>query len=314
MGYSLGFYLLKVVCPTGLVPDYSSPQPLGLANPEVLGCAIIAIGVVAAIVMSVRRTRAWLAGGLFFLIAIFPTLGLVRYTSSIAANRSMYLPMVGLLLPLSWQLNRWWARGVLAWKATSLRVIVVGVGVVLAIGSAVSTRAYEARWSDSVTLLRYFISQKPNEWKFHTRLGNEWIQNKDYPSAITEFKEAVRLGPHWTENHLNLGRALFTVGQYAEAKQAIATALQQTPNDWRAHMLMGTTLVRQQEPDGALQEFRKAAQLAPKAALPHFNMANILAGQGKLDEAAEAYRQTLRLEPRFAEAQRALDRIAARSP
>jgi protein O-mannosyl-transferase len=311
MGYSLGFYLLKVAYPVGLVSDYPCPQPLGLANPEVLGCTIIAIGVIAAVAMSVRRTRAWLAGGLVFLIAILPTLGIVRFTSSITSNRSMYLPMVGLLLPLGWQLNRWWDRGAFALKATGLRAIVVGVGVALASGSVLATRGYESHWRDSVTLLQYYIGQKPNEWKFHTRLGNEWISRRDYQSAVIEFREAARLNRTWTENHLNLGRALFTVGDYSGAKQAIATALQQTPNDWRAHMLMGMTLVRQQDPDGALQEFGTAARLAPGAAQPHFNMANILAEQGKLDEAAEAYRQTLRLDPRFAGAQSALDGIEA---
>ena len=318
MGYSFGFYLLKLAYPTGLVSDYPCPQPFGLANPEVLGCIIIALGVVTAIGMSVRRTRAWLAGGLFFLIAILPTLGIVRYTSAIAANRSMYLPMVGFLLPLCWQLNRWWDRGALALKATGLRALVVGVGVASAIASVIgcllATRGYEAHWGDSVTLLRYYISQKPNEWKFHTRLGNEWIQRKDYGSAIIEFQEAARLNGAWAENHLNLGRALLSVGQYSGAKQAFVTALQRTPADWRAHMLLGMTLVQQGDADGALQEFASAAQLAPKAAQPHFNMANILAEQGKLDEAAQEYRRTLHLDPRFEEAQRALDRIAARKP
>jgi tetratricopeptide (TPR) repeat protein len=288
----------------------------------VLGCAIIAIGVVTAIGMSMRRTRAWLVGGLFFLIAILPTLGIVRYTSSIASNRSMYLPMVGFLLPLSWQLNLLWDRGAIALKATGLRALVVGIGLALAIASLIAsligcllaTRAYEAHWGDSVTLLRYYISQKPNEWKFHTRLGNEWIQRKDYGAAIVEFQEAARLNGAWAENHLNLGRALFSVRQYSGAKQAFATALQRTPADWRAHMLMGMTLLQQEDADGALQEFATAAQLAPKAAQHHFNMANILAGQGKLDEAAQEYRRTLHLDPRFDGAQRALDEIAASKP
>jgi Flp pilus assembly protein TadD len=317
MGYSVGFYLLKLVYPAGLVSDYSAPQAFGLTNVEVLGYTIVALGLVAAIALSVQRTRAWLAGGLFFGIAILPTLGIVRFTSSMTSNRSMYLPLVGLLLPLTWQLNRWWDSGAFALKATGARAIVVGLGVGiyvgLAIGCALATRGYQAHWRDSVGLLQHYISQRPGEWKFHTRLGNEWIQRRLFPLAIVEFKEAARLNPAWPENHLNLGRASFTVGDLATAKQSFATALQQTPNDWRAHMLMGTTLVRQQDHDGALREFHAAAGLAPRAAQPHFNLAEVLAAQGRAAEAAEEYRQTLRLEPRFAEAQTALDRILAES-
>jgi tetratricopeptide (TPR) repeat protein len=165
-----------------------------------------------------------------------------------------------------------------------------------------------------LTLLRYYLTQQPNDVKLHTRLGNEWIQRGDYPSAIADFREALRFNSSWAENWLNLGRASFTIGEYAEAKQAFATALQRTPNDWRAHILMGTTLTRQEDLEGALVEFRIAAQLAPTMAAAHFNVANALAQQGKLNEAADEYRPTLRLDPRIEDARRALDAIEARKP
>jgi hypothetical protein len=314
IGYCTGFYLWKTVWPAGLVADYPAPNPFGLTNIEVLVGVLCVAGIIVAIVLSARRTRAWVAGGLFFLIAISPTLGIIRYTSSMAANRSMYLPLLGLLLPLAWGMNRLWNLELGAWKGRGRRLILVGVGATLATGSAVATRRYESHWQDSVTLLQYYLTQKSEEWKLRTRLGNEWIQRNNLPLAIAEFREAARLAPNWVENHLNLGRALFTVGEYAEAGQAIAAALQRTPNDWRARMLMGTTLMQLNDLEGALREFRIAAELAPKKAVARFNVGRILHRQGKLEEAAEAYQQTLRLEPRFQDARRALDDIAARKP
>jgi tetratricopeptide (TPR) repeat protein len=312
IAYGVGFYLLKVIWPTALVSDYLYPQPLGLTNVEVLGSAIITVGVIAALALSVRRTRAWLAGGLFFFLMLLPTLGLIRYTSSIATNRSMYLPMVGLLLPLQWAFANLWQKSVGALKLSTVRVIAVCVGAVLATSSAYATRNYESHWQDTLTLLRYYLSQQPNDWRLHTRMGNEWIQRGDHRAAIGEFNEAIRLNRGWTENHLNAGRALFTLGDYAEAAQAFSVALEQTPNDWRAHMLMGMTRQRLGQLDGALLEFQTAAHLAPKAAAPHFNIATILGQQGKLDEAVAEYRETLRLEPRSTEARRALDVLGAR--
>ena len=314
IAYGVGFYLLKVIWPTGLVSDYSYPQPLGLTNVEVLGSAIITVGIVAAIALSRRRTRAWLAGGLFFLVTILPTLGLLRYTSSIASNRSMYLPMVGMLLPLHWELTGLWQRGVGAAKTWAVRAMVLCVGAALAIASVYATRSYQSHWQDTMTLLRYYLSQQPNDYKLHTRMGNEWIQRGDHRSAIVEFKEAIRLNWGWTENHLNVGRALFTVGDYSEAAQAFTTALAQTPKDWRAHMLMGMTRERLGNAEGALQEFQAAARIAPQAAMPHYNIAMILGQQGKLNEAVAEYRQTLRLDPRNTEARRALSALGATAP
>jgi tetratricopeptide (TPR) repeat protein len=251
---------------------------------------------------------------LFFFAMLLPTLGLIRYTSSIATNRSMYLPMVGLLLPLQWAVTSLWQKGVGALRVSAVRVLVVCVGATLAMASVYATRNYESHWKDTLTLLRYYLSQQPNDWRLHTRMGNEWIQLGDHRAAIGEFNEAIRLNRGWTENHLNAGRALFTVGDYAEAAQAISIALEQTPNDWRAHMLMGMTRQRLGLLERALQEFQTASRLAPKAAVPHFNIANIFAQQGKLDEAAAEYQVTLRLEPRFAEARRALDAIGGNRP
>jgi protein O-mannosyl-transferase len=313
-GYSLGFYLLKLVWPTGLVSDYLAPQPFGLGNPQVLGATIVALGAVAAVVLSARRNRAWLSGGLFLVISVLPTFGIVRFTSAVTANRSLYLPMVGLLLPLAWELGRWWNGEHGETSATAARALPAAVVATLAIASASVTRGYQSHWQSSVGLLQYYISQKPSDGKFHTRLGNEWIARGDYPAAIVEFRTAARLNPRWTENHLNLGRALFTVGDYGEAEPAFATALQQTPNDWRAHMLMGMTLERRQDSKAALREFRAASKLAPNAAQPHFHIAQILAAQGDVEMAAEEYRRTLVLEPRFADAQRALDQIEAGKP
>jgi Tfp pilus assembly protein PilF len=265
--------------------------------------------VVAAAVLSTRWTRAWLAGSLFFVVAIVPTLGIFRYTSSVAANRSMYLPMVGLLLPINWEMNRLLSAVSGTLNAYRLRALLAGLGATLVVGSTVILRDYESHWSDTLTLLRYYLSQAPHDWKLHTRMGDEWIRLGEYPSAIDEFRAAVHSDPTVTETHLNLGRGLFTAGEYAQAKEALAEALVTGPGDWRGHLLMGMTLDRQKDLEGALAEFQTASRLAPSRGLPHYHIANVLKRQGKRDEAAQEYRESLRLEPQFTDARKALDSL-----
>lgn len=306
IGYCVAFYLLKTIYPANLVSDYLSPQPLAWTNGEmlvsVLGTAVAA----TAIVLSLRRTRAWLAGGLLFFVGILPTLGIIRYTASIAANRSMYLPMVGLLLPLAWGLGRLWNLDGVRLKAWSVRTMASWVGAVLVILSIGATRSYAAHWHDTLTLLRYYLTQSPKDAKLHTRLGNEWVRRGEHKLASNSFREAIRLNPTWTENHLNLGRALFTVGELGEAREAFASALEQTPKDWRAHMLLGMTLARQRSLEDALLRFREAARLAPTRAEPHYEMGNILTQLGRTDEAMGEYTTAVRLNPGFEAAKRAL--------
>jgi hypothetical protein len=323
MAYCFGFYLSKTVYPTALVSDYPNPDPFGLANNQVLVTVVAATVVLVAIVLSVRRTRAWLAGVLFFLLAVFPTLGIVRFTLSLTANRSMYLPMVGLLLPLAWWLGRLWNMNIGALKVSAVRAVLAGVGALLVMGSIAVTRRYESHWrgvpgSDSnadgtLNLLHYYLTQSPNDWRLHTRLGNEWMERRNHLSAVVEFREAARLNPNWAGNHLNLGRALFTAGRHSEAKQSFANALRRAPNLGPAHLMMGLALQREQDLEGALKEFRTAVQLDPGQAIAHYHLAEALARLGKVDEAIEEYRQTLRVDPMNRRAHMALQALTSRN-
>ncbi len=314
IAYSTGLYLFKTIWPAGPVYDYTFPQSFSLVNPEVLFYILCTAALIAAMIITARRTRALLAGGLFFFFAISPALGIVRFTSSAVSNRFIYLPMVGLLLPLAWALNRLWNTSAAGARVSKMRIALMGTGAVLAIGCACATRAYGSQWHDTPKLLQYYLIHSPNDYKLHTRMGNEWIERGDYSSAITEFAKAIRLNPYWAENHLNLGRALFTVGRFPDAQQAFAVALRLTPNDWRAYVLMGVTLSRMNNLDGALTEFETAARIAPMKAEIHYNIAGILSQQGRLDGAVKEYHETLRLDPQWQAAQNALDTIASKKP
>jgi protein O-mannosyl-transferase len=319
MAYCLGFYLSKTVCPTALVSDYPNPEPFGLANGQILAMVAVATVVLVAVVLSVRRTRAWLAGVGFFLLALLPTMGVVRFTLSLAANRSVYFPMLGLLLPLTWGLCRLWKLDVGARKLVAVRTTLAGLGALLVMACSGLTLQYETHWRDTagaegradgtLNLLRYYLTVSPNDWRLHNGLGNEWGDRGDYPSAIVEFHEAVRLHPRWAGNHLSLGRALFMVGRYAEAKRAFANALQRAPGYGRAHLLMGLLLLRERDFGGALAEFRTAAQLDPGQAMAHYHAAEALLRLGRVDEAREAFRRTLQVDPTNVKAQAALHAI-----
>ncbi len=312
VAHSTGFYAMKLVAPSGLLPDYLAPVPFALGNPEVLVPVLGAAALAVAVGLSLRRTRAWLAGLLFFLVALSPTVGIVRFTAAIAANRSLYLPMVGLLLPLAWGLARASGASLGPLRRPGPGLLLFGAGTALALASATATRAYAAHWRDTLTLLDYALTQAPSDWRLHTRLGNEWIKRGDYPSAVAEFRQAVALNPRWTENRLNLGRALLTMDRPADAERALAPALAQTPGDWRAHMLVGTARFRRNALAAALAAFQTAARLAPGRPATHRQLGETLEGLGRLDEAAAEYREALRLAPYDRAARWALEALEAR--
>ena len=312
--YALVLYFSKLVWPVGLVADYPFPKPFMLMEAPVLLGLGGTLVLVLALAFSARRTRAWLTGGLFFLLAIFPALGIIPFTSSIAANRFVYLPMVGLLLPINWALNRLWNMAVGTLQVSTMRMILTGVGVILALGCIGVTRAYIAPWQDTVTLFQYYLTQTPNEWKLHNRLGGEWLRRGQLDKALPECIETVRLNPGWTTGHLNLGRVYFFLGRFDDAQLSFAAALQLEPNNWQAHVLMAKALLNQDDLEGALKEFQAAGQINPLEPEIPYDIAEILVQQGKLADAVQHYQHALQLNPNYQEARSALDAIMSQQP
>ena len=65
----------------------------------------------------------------------------------------------------------------------------------------------------------------------HRALGNLYLQlprffGKDLKRSINYFREAVRLGPKYGENHLGLARAYFENDNYVAAREALRAFLE----------------------------------------------------------------------------------------
>jgi len=106
--HNIIFYLKTAVWPVNLSWYYPFPEPFNLSHPMVTFTVIGTCILIPALLISLRWTRCLSASWLFFFIAIFPTLGLIRFHPMIAADRHMYLPVIGFLLPAGWLFSRLW--------------------------------------------------------------------------------------------------------------------------------------------------------------------------------------------------------------
>jgi tetratricopeptide (TPR) repeat protein len=69
-------------------------------------------------------------------------------------------------------------------------------------------------------------------------LGVELVQNQQFAEARSSFEEAVRLMPHESVNHSNLGFTLAVAGDLNSAEQEVRTAIQLDPDNTRAKTLL----------------------------------------------------------------------------
>ena len=69
-------------------------------------------------------------------------------------------------------------------------------------------------------------------------LGIEYVENRQFAEARTSFEEAVRLMPHESVNHSNLGYSLAVAGDWNSAEQEARTAIQLDSANTRAKTLL----------------------------------------------------------------------------
>ena len=172
---------------------------------------------------SVRRTRLFAAGGLFFLIALLPVLGLIGFTHVLTADRYVYFPTLGLLIVLAGSLSWLWSRS---------RVWIVALVLILAAVTLEvrGTRNYLRVWRDSETLARHMVQQAPDSGLLYNQLGYALFSAGKPAEARPCFEQATQRIPEYPDAHFNLGNTWLRLGEPARAVASYQRALEFRPD------------------------------------------------------------------------------------
>jgi len=292
------FYLYKIVWPGCLSYLYPFCQPLGLSDPMILASVIGTAVLIVLLVVSRRWTEAVLTGWLIYFAALAPTIQIIGFSNTIAGDKYVYLPSIGLLMLLAWALGRFCGLG----KSVNRPVLVTITILVLAVAESGLTRRHLALWRDTVGLYGYMVTLTPNSAVVHNQLGYALKLEGRFDEAIEHFNEALRCNPKHFKAHNNMGTSLTALGRLDEAVDYFNQTLQLRPNYVEAYYNLGVALSRQGKLDEAVKSYHKALELRPDFPKAHNNLANIISDQGKIDEAIWHYRCVMRLQPNYAEA------------
>jgi tetratricopeptide (TPR) repeat protein len=260
-GYLLGFYLGKLFRPVELTPVYPVPTPFDLSNPALWPAVALAAALTLAVALAARRWRAPLMGWLFFVLAIAPTLGLVRYSWVRASDKYVYLPVVGLVLLAAGALAAGWRSPRFGRPAGRTVTIVLALAVLAA--EARGVRATLVHWSDSLALRRHILAVAPLEPAAHLGLGTFLEQQADHAGALRHFRRAVELDPGRADAQLDLGIALERQGRFAESLEHLRAAVRASPEWVDPHNELAWLLAT--GPDPALRDPAEAVRLAERA-------------------------------------------------
>jgi tetratricopeptide (TPR) repeat protein len=330
------FYPATLLWPTQLSPYYVRPDPMSLSNPSLLAAVLVTLILTCGLLLSLRWTRAFVVGWMFYLAALLPTMGILRVAPTIAADKYAYLPSIGLLLPIGWLLATWWTGSARSPHKTSLRCALLAGCLILAGAEGFATRNYLPVWNDRDSLYGYVFSHSPKaywlrvtladqlakEGKFFDALphylkaaaaeeaagvphrptvqqniGNALVLLDRTGEAIPYYRRALTLDPASVETKINLGMALRRIGQTTEAVALFTEVLSADSRNPEVNYQLGLALAKEGKTAQALDHYRAAVLSKGDFLDAHLEFADELLDADRLAEAVTEYRAALRLDP-----------------
>ena len=262
--HNIFFYLAHIFYPVNLTSHYPIYQPFDLSQPMILVGLIATVLLTIVLLVSWRRSRTFLTGALIFLITILPTMGIVKFTNVVAADKFAYLPALGLLLILAHLLSRLSQNTATTRRLPTRSIILILLVLLLASTETLLTRRYLAKWQDTETLWRHMTQTTPKVVGLRNTFGVILAQKGDFLGAQAEYHQALAMQPDHADTLNNLAWLLATHHQpkFRDGPQAVRIAEQVCQATRRQSPATLDTLAAAYAETGQFEEAIKTAQLA----------------------------------------------------
>jgi tetratricopeptide (TPR) repeat protein len=164
---------------------------------------------------------------------------------------------------------------------------------------------YPAAMNEFVEVLRL----NPKDTDAHINLSNLLEQEEDYLASAGEMSKAISLTAPRADLYLMLGRKQQKAGEYPEAAESYRKALKLQPDSVEAHYGAGLALRAMRKPVEAADELKAALAANPQHGDAHYELGRILFADEHFDEAAVHLQHAAQLEPEKADPYLALGKL-----
>ncbi|MBW2447355.1 MAG: tetratricopeptide repeat protein [Deltaproteobacteria bacterium] len=322
---SYGGYLRKVFAPVDLAVFYPHRGDEFDVWAASAGAAVIVV--VSLLAATQFRRRPWFGvGWLWYLGMLVPVIGLLQVGAQAMADRYMYLPLVGVVIPVAW-LGAELAGRSAAWRGGIALVAIASVLV-----SAGVARRQVGTWRDDRSLYEQALAVTERNANAHNGLAVALLADDRDAEARQHLEAALEIDPRLTDAHVNLGVVELREGNpeaaiaklraglsYEPARRATIHAqlglaqlaadrpeeamlqarlgLVLRPNLGLLHAVAGISHVRQGEDGPGLESLQRAEALGVESAGVQSAMGDVLMRQGRPAAAAGRYRRALERAP-----------------
>ncbi len=234
--------------------------------------------------------------GIWFLLILSPTSSFFPIGDMIVEHR-MYLPLAAIVVLAvvigDFGLQKLQMSKTL--RANCARGIVIALVIALGWRTIQRNRDYRsetAMWAN-------VVAQSPDNARARLNLGNALAKEKQWDSAIEQYRQGFKLNPAYEKIPYNLALSLAQTGKWLEAQQMLEKAIQLKPDFMEAYNELGDLLTQQKKWDEAKRWFRQLIDTYPQKPEGYAYMGFVFSQEGKISEAINFYEQALKISPEY---------------
>ena len=284
----------KMLWPDNLSVFYPLPKDT-IPAWQVAGAGLLLVCATLLVLRAGRRRPYLPVGWFWYVITLFPTIGIVQVGIQAMADRYTYVPLIGLFVIIAWGVPD------LLPRKESARLLAVPAGLVIA-ALALLTWVQVGYWRNSVTLFRHALASTRNNLVALDNLGAAMMKQGKVRAAMRYYERALSIRPNNAEALTNLGAALSRLGKLDQAIAKHNAAVEIRPGFAEAHYNLGVSLENKGDRAGAEKQYAEAVRLKPDYAEAQYNLGLILARKGRLGAAEDHFTRALRARPDYADA------------
>jgi hypothetical protein len=229
--------------PSHLRADYS-PQELaastGFHGPEAIGLGLL-LGGVAAAWLARRRSPTLSFGLAWSAVALLPVSNVLVPTGILLAERTLFLPSVGVVLTLGAL-----AEMVLGWDRGPGRLVgraLALTGAVLLVAGVARSAERHPIWRNGATYVARSVRDAPRSWRLQRDYGQALFASGGRTQALAAYQRAIALVPraHAWRVRNDLARRLWEIGANDQAVDQLRVSLAESPDqgETRYYLVLG---------------------------------------------------------------------------
>jgi Tfp pilus assembly protein PilF len=300
---SLIAYLWKMVVPLKLIPFYPYPKNVSLLSPDYVLAMMLVVGITIACLVMAKKEKLWLAVWFYYVVTLFPVLGIVQVGSQSMADRYTYLPSLGPFLIVGLAAARGFDKVDSLAKGKMIVGLFSAIAILVFCPLTYLTVKQIGAWKNSIDLWNYAIEKEPQEAPIaYNNRGLAFMNLGETDRAAEDYRMAIAMDPSVAEAHYNLGKTYEKKGLYDEAIGEYKKAVSLKPGFADAYFDLGVAYALKGMREEAIMNYKAAVALRPDFARAHYNLGVIYLGQNLANEAADEFEAALRSDPSMDEA------------